>query len=534
MNYKYLFFLIVAFYCLVLTQFGFENFDTGYISSFAWRVINGQHIYQDFLYKGPPATIYFHAFLIKILPETGQFFFIRIIVYLLFALQVYLCVSGFYAIYDLSKLKINKWGIMSVCFIISLLNFSPYPWPTTDGLLFASIAFWLVCKFRSPNTMMLFIIAFFSFLAAITKQSFYSLPFAFTIWIYFSHGLKKALIQIIHYFILTVAFFSLILSITTLKNFIAQTTGETSLYQLFCTGLHNYIFMPTNWFLFLLVLLCTSAALYLLISKQKLIALFPVLKWLSLALSTLAIALGLFKQLPLASRIAFDACLIAIVYSVLFHRKSIQYLMPVLTSLIIAWSAGISLGYQFPILYGTGIIMSFIVLLKDDIAVKPKYYKCLALPLCIVAFSYNLKPYREAYIFDLGYPLESISPKLKFIKSTKATFEKYSELKALIGKYGTKYIVAPNIPMTHYLFNENSVLPADWIINSEVNRRYDLFIKLASAKENYVFLEKSFLNHEEYMPAKIEEFSYISWYIFKNFKRVSETKYFIVYNSLKE
>ena len=131
-TYKYLFFLIVAFYCIILTQFGLENFDTGYIPSFSWRVINGQDIYQDFFYKGPPVTIYFHAFLMKILPETAQFFFIRVIVYLLFALQVYLCVSGFYAVYDLRKLKINKWAIMSVCFIISLLNFSPYPWPTTD------------------------------------------------------------------------------------------------------------------------------------------------------------------------------------------------------------------------------------------------------------------------------------------------------------------------------------------------------------------------------------------------------------------
>ena len=47
--YKFLFFLIVVFYCLVLSQFGFENFDTGYIPSFSWRIINGQSVYQDFM-----------------------------------------------------------------------------------------------------------------------------------------------------------------------------------------------------------------------------------------------------------------------------------------------------------------------------------------------------------------------------------------------------------------------------------------------------------------------------------------------------
>lgn len=533
-TYKYLFFFIVAFYCLILSQFGLENFDTGYIPSFSWRIINGEDVYQDFIYKGPPVTLYFHAFIMKILPETGQFFIIRIINYLFFALQVFLSVSGFYSIYDFTKIRVDKWAVMCVCFVISLLNFSPYPWPTTDGLLFASIAFWLVSKYKDPDFLKLFLIAFFCVLSALTKQSFYLIPFVFLAWIYINYGLKRAFYFFIQIIFLTGVYFSYILSITTFGNFIKQTTGETHLHQLFYTGFHNYIIIPVNWFLLISSFLFLSVFLYLYLSKQKATVVKPYLKWATFLVFSIALLLLLFKQAHIASRIAFDACIIGLLYAFFFQKKTIQYLAPIITSLSIAWSASISLGYQFPILYATGIILSLIVLLKEDIQINPKYYLLIAFPLCIIAFSYNLRPYRESNIFDLTYSLESVSPKLKYIKTNKHSFEKHLELKHLIQKYGENFIVAPNLPMANYLFDDQSELPADWIIITEVDRRNNLFIRLASNKKNYIFLEKSFIDNEECMPGTMVEFSPISWFIYKKFKPIDETKYFIIYNSLKE
>ena len=145
-NYFILFTIIVLFYCLVLAHIGIEFWDTGYIPSFSWRIVNGENVYEDFLYKGPPITLYFHAFFMKILPEVGQFYWIRVTNYLLFALQVFFTVKAFDNFYGLEKFKINKWAVMSVGFVISLLNFPPYPWPTTDGLFFASIALYFSSK----------------------------------------------------------------------------------------------------------------------------------------------------------------------------------------------------------------------------------------------------------------------------------------------------------------------------------------------------------------------------------------------------
>ncbi len=534
MTYKQLYLLTITFYCLILSQFGLENFDTGYIPSFSWRIINGQDVYQDFIYKGPPVTMYFHAFFMKILPEIGQFFFIRIIFYLLFALQVFFTVSGFYNCFDFKSLRVNKWAVMSVCFIISLLNFSPYPWPTTDGLLFASFAFWMMSKYKTPNFYRLLCIAFFTVLSALTKQSFYLIPFLFLFWIFVKFGIKKALLFLSQILFWLGIYFYLILSITNFDTFLKQTTGETHLHDLFYSGVHYYIFLPIVYFLIAVIFLGTIIFGYLFFTKQKIEILIPFYKIVIATFFAIAILFSLGKEFPFASRIAFDASALAVLYAFVFDKRTITYLAPIFVSLGIAWSSSISMGYPYPILYSTSIILSFIVLMDKKLNINPKWYFWIALPVCLVAFSYNYRPYREATIINLKYSLESISPKLKFIKSSKQTFEKYSELKNLIAKYGENFIVAPNIPMANYLFNNQSELPVDWIIETEVNRQQKRFIKIASDKKNYIFLEKSFLKEEECMPEIASNFSSISWFIYKKFNKIEETKYFIVYNSLKK
>ena len=241
-KYKVLFLFILSFYTLVLSQFGLENFDTGYIPSFSWRILNGQFVYQDFIYKGPPVTLYLHAFFMYWLPESGQFFWMRIVNYLLFATQVYLIVSAFDNIYNLSKYRIEKWGIIAVGFIVSLLNFSPYPWPTTDGLLFVVMAFWLVSKTEKYSFYRYFFIALCCVLSALTKQSFYLIPFFFLFWIFVKFDFRAALSFLALLIFWIIAYLTLIISITSFDNFVAQTTGETHFHDLFFTGIHNYIF----------------------------------------------------------------------------------------------------------------------------------------------------------------------------------------------------------------------------------------------------------------------------------------------------
>ena len=146
--------------------------------------------------------------------------------------------------------------------------------------------------------------------------------------------------------------------------------------------------------------------------------------------------------------------------------------------------------------------------------------------------------YLNNKIEDLSIIISEINEHLKYLS---VPIEKELELPRFVfpyyegmNKYGDNFIVAPNIAIAHYLFNSKSVLPADWLINSEINKNPKLFIDIASNTKNFIFLEKSFLFREELMPLKKEDFSVITNYIYKNFYKIDETKYFIIYNGINK
>ncbi|WP_395053938.1 hypothetical protein [Flavobacterium sp.] len=506
-----------------------ETWDTGYMSSFSWRIINGQHVYEDFIYKFPPVTIYLHAFFMKILPETGQFFYFRIIAYLSYVAQVYFFVSGIYLIYSIKK--IDKWALIILCFLVSWYNFPPYAWPTTDGIFFSSIAFWIIARYKNINFFQLFLVALCSLLAALSKQSFYLIPIMLLIWIYFRYGVKYSFYYLTNLLILIAIFTSLICSITSWNNFKEQISGTLALKDLYIVGFHNYIFLPIIYFISLTIILISSLFIFLKISNFKINYVFPYLKNIAIVLILISIVLFLMNKIFIAPFIAFDATIIALLYIFLEKKKSISYLFPLLVLLSISWSVSISIGYATPLLFATGIILSFIVLMENEIIINKKYYLWIGLPMCLVAFASNKNPYRDNSIFELNYSLESISPKLKFIKTNKETFEKHKEVKELIKKYGQNYIVAPSMPMSNYLFNGQSELPGDWLLNNEINSENNKFIKMCSNKKNFIFVEKSFITKEDFSKYTIQA-SPTTWFIYKNFNKIDETKYFIIYNGI--
>lgn len=533
--YKIIFFLILAFYCIILSQFGMENWDTGYIPSFSWRVLNGQNIYEDFVYKGPPITIYFHAFWMKILPVDGQFYFIRILNYLLFATQVYFVLSAFDSFYKFKNYGIDKWGLMIICFIISIHNFPPYPWPTTDGLLFASIALWIFAKDKSDTLINLALIAFFSILSAFTKQSFYLIPIGFWVCIMIKSGIKSSFIFISFLISFLSIYFLWISSFTSLSNYFEQTSNQTSIQDLFKSGIVNYFNSFDSKWVMLLTFLLPLFSIYF-IREKNTSKLKTYFKWLIILFVLTSIIYHLFYNERNASLLFYISCVLSTFYYYYFIQKNIKFLTPVLLALLIAWSTSISVGYPYTMLFSTGVISSFIILFYNEIPRFKNYLYFNYLLLILISFSsfYSTRhPYRDSSVEKLNYGLDTISPKLKYIKTDEETLEKLEEIKFLIEKYGNNFIVAPNTPMSNYIFNSQSELPADWIITNEVMGRESLFIKLAANKKNYIFIEKEYINDKLYLNYKIL-YSEIASFIYENFNKIDETKNFLVYNSLKD
>ncbi len=532
-NFKVLFFLILTFYCICLSQLGMENWDTGYIPSFSWRVINGQDIYQDFIYKGPPITIYLHAFWMKILPIEGQFYFIRISNYIMFSLQVYCTLSGFDSIYDFKKRGFNKWLLMCICFIVSMHNFSPYPWPTTDGILFASIAFFIFAKYQS-SCLALILVAVFAFLSAMTKQSFYLIPIGFLVWIFIESGFKKSLFYIISLSLILGLYFFWISSFTTLQNYFYQTSNQTSVKDLLIAGIGSYVYSFGSKWIFIAVVLFAFIPAYFL--KSKSVGFFR--QYLFCLIFGFLI-LGIFNHIflnPLTASLQFFivGCL-ALIYNYLYLNKNLKFLAPFSLGLLVAWSSAISVGYPYTVLCSTILIVSFLILFYDEI-LKFKYnriiYFCLIFSMCFISFASNKYQYREKHFTQLTCDLSAISPKLNYIRTSKTTFEKHLELKKLIKKYGKNFVVAPNMPMANYLFDAQSQLPADWIITNEIMGREAVFIKICTNNKIFIFVEKEYLTDKVYVDYEILH-SKITDFIVSKFNKIDETKHFYVFNALK-
>lgn len=528
--YRFAFTAVILAYVLVLARFGMENFDTGYIASYSWRILNGETPYVDFFYKGPPVTMYFHAFWMWILPQTGQFYFMRVVFYLLFGFQVYLAVSGFYRLFP--GLKSDRWWIMAGCFVISLLNFSPYPWPTTDGLLFASAAFSLL-SFQPvrPGVRRLAAIALLCLLSALTKQSFYGVPLLFALWIFLSAGWRKGLVFLGLGFLFLSGFLLWVHNLAGIGNYLRQTTGETHLYQLFFTGLHNYMPVPVR------ILLPTGALLLILFAsglryrKERLARLWPgTVKWLSMLSLSAIFVLFLTGYAAASTRLAFDLAALLLLLRLAFEGGWRTH-FPKLVLLGIAWSCSISLGYQYPVLFATGIIL--VVLPEFETFLPQRLPRTLWPVLLATAFAYALYPYREQPIWRLDAPLSGVSPKFAGLYTTPENARKFLELRQLRDRYGKRYVVAPNLPIAHYLFGDRSVVPSDWLLPTEIGRRPEVFMEKIPEDGNVVFLEKSYLHNTDGYDGTAETFSPVSWYLHQHMVQIGETRHFIIYQGLK-
>ncbi len=531
--YRYLFFAIVLFYALFLSQFGFENWDTGYITSFSWRIVNGLAPYEDFIYKGPPVTLYLHAFWLNILPENGQFYFVRLVNYVMFALQIFFTFGAFDRFFNFQKLKIDKWALMCLAFVVSLLNFPAFPWPTTDGVLFASAALYLASVFSRPTFVHLFFIAICCMLSALTKQSFYLVPVLFLFLIFVRNGLRQCIVFLTSLAILALAYYLFINQITSWERYIQYTTGETHLYSLLYVGIYEYLAFFLRWYVTAPIIILTGILTYL--AKTSAPVARKLVSILALVIMLAAIISAFCNEILVATKVAFVSVALLSADALIFRKRSLKFLSPAIVALGIAWCASISLGYSYPVFYASGIIAAFVVLGYNDLKhfVSPKIISVVALGVGLVAFSNSYRPYREKPLPELTQSMAEISPKLKYTKTHTKNFEKHLELKNLVKKYGNNFIVAPAIPMANYLFNEQSNLPADWIINTEVDRQYELFVNLAANEQNFIFLEKSYLTGEEMSLADKRETSEITWTIYTRFRKIDETKHFIIYNGRK-
>lgn len=475
---------------------GIDFSDQGFIRGYSWRLSQGEIPYKDFIYPRPPLTIYIDYFFKFFSPLSLEVVLERLRFYIQLLLTSYLVISRIDGIN-----KEDRFKFILISYLASIASFPPMAWHTVDGVFFGSLAFYFL---RLDKFFCLAI--FFSFLSALTKQSFYPLPlFVIGYGLWSRRKLWEYGIGILP---LIVFIASLILT-DSVQPFLLQTNGASKLSDLLNAGLFSYFNLKTLKYLIIL-----SSLYYGLHKKNKwfwIIAsgclFFELFKFVGTVITTAEHQL--FVHWPRALLVLASLYLLSIRFTKDF--------IPLTFLILIAWCSSISWGAKTPGLFLTGIV---VVLYFIVVKYLPNYKKIivssgLSLTLFIFLIS-NINRYLEGRIWENTYHLGDLNKSYSFIMTTKETFNTYQAM-AKINQLLPNVSFLPHFSDSSYFLRKRSVLPIDWVFDVEVRtNNYPFFDDLKNCKNEFAVYKAIDLT---------KSYKLLSWiYAIPNFEEIEMFK----------
>ena len=521
---KLLFWGIVLTYIRLYAPYGINDTDGGFISAHAWRLCNGELLYQDNIYIRPPLSILLRYLELLLVPENWALFAERVFFYLKVALYSYL---GAGILYKGNRL----WYIATLAFIVSVHAYPAAAWHTIDGILFSVTAFYVFFKREHPFFAGLLVVT-----AMLCKQSFYPLAPLFLLFVFLLEGKKAALKALAGILSGMIVYIGILAGLGNLDDFIFWTQGSSNFGQAIQHGIRDYFsihFFVLGWSIWLLPLFW----------KHK----YRKYCWyIFLAGLIFSFGYGQYRHqgfsIPISqSRILF---LLSGVYLLIrvfrdrwyllareeWRRKG-RFFFTHAALLAISWMAAISWGYAFPILFALPWVA-----LADAFTRELEWgtsstgrgaLRALLLLSLLLVFRYSYEfVYRDGRRSQMKYEMSAVFPKLKGIRSSQETYDKYSELKVLKEQYGPVFKTLPSFPLANYLTNTASPFPLDWVISVETNQHNEALLEKIEEGEIVFFIEKEFEGQIKGNP-RYE----VTEYVMEHYQQVEETLYFYVYSS---
>jgi len=524
---KLLFWGIVLTYIRLYAPYGINDTDGGFITAHAWRLCNGELLYQDNIYIRPPLSILLRYLELLLIPENWELFAERVFFYLKVALYSYL---GSAILYKGNR----RWYIATLAFIISVHAYPAAAWHTIDGILFSVAA--LYAFFERKNILLAAVLVV---AAMLCKQSFYPLAPLFLLLVFLLEGKKKLLKALAGILLTTGGYLGILAAWGNLDGFIFWTQGSSSLEQAFQHGILDYLsihpfvigwsiwllplfwkhkYRKYCWYIFLAGLICSFG--YGQYRHQGFSIPVSQARWLFL-LSGGYLLIRLFRD-PwyLLAREQWSQ------KGRFFFRHA--------ALLAISWMAAISWGYAFPILFALPWVALADVFTRElewgTSSMGRGALRALLLLSLLLVFRYSYEfVYRDGRRSQMKYAMSEVFPKLKGIRSNQATYDKYHELKLLHQKYGPVFKTLPAFPLANYLTNTASPFPLDWVISVETNQHNETLIDKVDDGGIAFFIEKEYEGKIKGNP-RYE----VTEYIMEHYQRVEETGYFYVYVSVEK
>lgn len=494
-TWRWLFFAIIAAYCLFYAPFGVNETDGGFLTGLAWQVMNGKILYKDIIYVRPPLPVWWRMLELQILPDNLAILGERWIFYLKIATYSWLGASLLYA-------GPKRWVLATLGFVVSANCYPPMAWHTIDGILISVASVFFYFKFgRGKFGLFMSGLAGSGLLwALLCKQSFYPFALLFLLAILLEHRLDRmkvaffigsfigTLLLFIHYLIENDIYY----------NFLDMTSGAAGSKEALQHGIIDYFMITPELLVPSLLMLGLIFWFRRQKSNPKLVGLLWGGWFFALPLSFAALILLRHDHIaPFAqTRAIFWVAAGWLLYQFCQGKEHFRQprLLTATLLLGITWCAAISWGYSLPLLFATPWLWGAMEVSRE---VFPghmrweKYYRLAALAVLLLTFRLGYEHvYRDGLRCSMTENMGEIFPQLSGIYSSTTTAARYLDLKILAQKYGPVFKVLPAFPQANYLTNTTPPLPLDWVVTRESNGDNRLIIKAFMTKKPVVFLEK--------------------------------------------
>ncbi|WP_299364549.1 hypothetical protein [Winogradskyella sp.] len=496
--------------------FGIEEGDMGSIFGISWSMYNGYFPHRDFVYIKPAFSPFFHSLPLYLTEDYA---------YLINRYLYYVQVFGYSYLASLiavNFLKIPKKYIYFIAIIgalVSVHNYPPMPWNTIDGIFFSVLGLFFIVK-RPTKSWLIVLGAFFLFLGALCKQSFYFFPPLVALFLLYRREFKPFLILSISGLLFITLFLWFYWWQDALNSFIEQMFSFTPGSSLINTGIRSY-YLAIKFNILYIVL--AGIALWLIKKFTK--------SQIALLLTNVLIVLVFiwlyYKNQSLYQYAKYGIIhilwLFGIFFSIINSIKDKEYTILILL-FSLSWCASISNGYNTPIDFSTPMfLVVMLVCLGKNFQLR-KWIAIVIVSLYFGTFYYGYQnPYREEKRNVLNHHLGDIFPRLQTIYTNQTTYYKFEELKELSSKYDN-FTILPSMTLGHYITNTVNPIGVDWVFNHHLADKLETYKQTISDKKLTIFIE-NFENHYD----NYEETSLLTMYVVKHWKLIERNEHFRVY-----
>lgn len=533
--YRLLFFLLPVIYFLLYGFHGFCDTDQGFIPALSYRISLGEIPHLDFIYVRPPLSPILHSLELWLLPENLEMLGTRFFFFFYVWLSVFLSLKAFQKFLDFEKMGISVWLLGAFCYVITVHNFPPMPWHTLDGILMASIGFFVMT--RGPKLYWTIPGLIILSMSALAKQPYGIAPIVGSALLFFLYERRLAILSVLGTAALGLgALFVVDLATPDTSLFgtlMGQVSGVTSLQDLRFGAYQRYVRPVVLSFLPITVL---WAILRFRMPFPKADRIVSWVIWLGFIAMAIGHVVFTWKEGTfMPPRLGFYHALLfgGMITAVFFwwdkiDRKAMALLLAMGA---IDWASGISWGFVVPVLYSTPAVVGIVYFLLNGLEYKPSwwYFPSIVAALFIGFFLMYQYPYREPHRSELTHNIGEIFPKMNHIYTHKAMYDKFGELDRMHRKWGDNFTVLPAFPIANYVTNTRPAIHVDWAHDAEIN--YDFGMKKILARmdatQPYVFMEKG-KEIEAYSP-DTQYRSSLTRHVLENWTAVDSSEYFIVF-----